>query len=292
MVFVMEWTMKIVTNIEELRILLAESPKPIGLVPTMGFLHEGHLSLMQECRRDNATVVASIFVNPTQFGPNEDLDKYPRDIARDEAMLTQAGVDFLFYPTVDEMYPQGFATSIHLKNITEGFCGASRPGHFDGVALVVTKLFNIVQPQTAYFGLKDYQQFQVIKRFVADLNINVRLVGMPIVREVDGLAMSSRNVYLSAADRKAALSLSASFKLIEDLLAQNKPLAEVKAAAQALIASQSDTAVEYLDFAKIDSLQPITEAEYAAQISFVCLIAAKVGKTRLIENKVFIRQLT
>ncbi|MDR2869050.1 MAG: pantoate--beta-alanine ligase [Deferribacteraceae bacterium] len=275
--------MQIITSINELRATLSASESPIGLVPTMGFLHDGHLALMQEARKHNKTVVASIFVNPTQFGPNEDFDKYPRDIARDEALLTQAGVDILFYPSVQEMYPAGAATTIHVTGVSEGFCGASRPVHFDGVALVVTKLFNIVSPQNAYFGLKDYQQFQVIRRFVKDLNIDVKLTGVPIVREADGLALSSRNVYLSADERRSALSLSASFELITRLLAEKKPLDEIKKAAIDFIHSHPHTAVEYLDFADPDSLQLV----HSGEAHFVCLMAVRVGKTRLIDNKLF-----
>lgn len=206
--------MVVIERIGELKDSLSsarQAGKTIGFVPTMGYLHEGHLSLMRQAKSENNLVVASIFVNPIQFGPNEDFASYPRDLARDSRLAKDAGVDILFVPTVEEMYPRGHAkllTSVDVSKVSEGLCGVSRPGHFRGVATVVTKLFNIVQPGVAYFGQKDAQQVVVIKRMVEDLNMDIRIFAAPIVREPDGLAMSSRNVYLNPAEREAALVLS------------------------------------------------------------------------------------
>ncbi len=190
---------------------LKRQGRSVGLVPTMGFLHEGHKSLMDRARRENDILVASVFVNPTQFGPEEDLEAYPRDIERDKDVMESAGVDYVFYPTVEEMYPQGFSTYVNVEgSLTSRMCGASREGHFRGVATVLSKLFNICVPDRAYFGMKDAQQVSVVQRMVEDMNFDLDIVPCPIVREPDGLALSSRNTYLDAQQRKDALILSKS----------------------------------------------------------------------------------
>jgi len=194
--------------------------KVIAFVPTMGYFHEGHLSLMREGRERGDVLVVSIFVNPTQFGPGEDFDRYPRDMERDLRMAEEVGVDVIFAPTVEEMYPEGYQTYVEVEKVTKYLCGLSRPGHFRGVTTVVTKLFNIVKPHVALFGQKDYQQLITIERMVKDLNMDVEIVGMPTVREEDGLAASSRNVYLSPEERKAALSLYRSLRRAEELFSE------------------------------------------------------------------------
>jgi pantoate--beta-alanine ligase len=196
--------MKIISTVKEMQqtaLALKREGKSISFVPTMGFLHDGHASLMREGRKRGDVLVLSIFVNPIQFGQNEDLDRYPRNLEGDCSIADEAGVDIVFTPTAAEMYPEGFQTSISVKHVSQPLCGASRPGHFDGVSTVVAKLFNIVMPDAALFGCKDFQQLAVIRRMVADLSIPVEVIGMPIIREPDGLAMSSRNVYLSAQER-------------------------------------------------------------------------------------------
>lgn len=202
--------MVVVQKIQEMKEIakkLKKEGKSIGFVPTMGYLHEGHLSLVRLSKQQNDITIMSIFVNPIQFGPNEDYDRYPRDFERDKSLAEKEGVDYIFYPSVEEMYPEDFKTVVSVKKITEIMCGKSRPGHFDGVATVVLKLFNIVNPDRAYFGQKDAQQLAVIKQMVKDLNLDVEIVPCPIVREQDGLAMSSRNVYLSEEERKSATVL-------------------------------------------------------------------------------------
>jgi len=197
--------MRVIETISDLKAIIRTQKnlgRVIGLVPTMGYLHEGHLSLVNMSRQNNDYTVMSIFVNPTQFGPNEDFDRYPRDLERDLKLAEAAGVDVVFAPSVKEMYPDGYKTYVNVEGITEVLCGKSRPGHFRGVTTIVTKLFNIVEPHRAYFGQKDAQQVAVIKKMVKDLNMNVEIITCPIVREEDGLAMSSRNVYLSPEERK------------------------------------------------------------------------------------------
>ena len=215
--------MKVCRTVAELRSELdpaRKGGKSIGLVPTMGFLHAGHLALIQRARTENQVVVVSIFVNPTQFGPQEDLDRYPRDLPRDLGLCDEAGVDLVFSPESAEMYPEGFQTYVEVEGLSQGLCGARRPGHFRGVATVVTKLFAIVQPDRAYFGEKDAQQLRVIRRMVRDLNLPLAVVPVPTVREPDGLALSSRNVYLNPEERRAALVLHRSLVLAADLAAR------------------------------------------------------------------------
>lgn len=256
----------------------------IGFVPTMGYLHEGHLSLVRQAKKENDKVVVSIFVNPLQFGPNEDLDKYPRDLERDKALLEKEGVNVLFYPSVEEMYPKDFLTKVSVRKITEVLCGASRPGHFDGVCTVVTKLFNIVKPDNAYFGKKDYQQLKVIERFVKDLDMDVNIVGMPIVREPDGLAMSSRNVYLSEEERKSALSLNKSFKVVEDALAKGvRSAEEIRKRVIDFISSHPYTKIDYVEIVDPETLEKVVEIKS----NFLLALAVFVGKARLIDNNIF-----
>ncbi|MBD3181848.1 pantoate--beta-alanine ligase, partial [Candidatus Poribacteria bacterium] len=213
--------MKIITSTSEIQKYCMEKRvegKTIGIVPTMGFFHEGHLSLMRQAREENDVVVTSIFVNPTQFGPSEDYEAYPRDLERDSEMARKIGVDVIFSPQVKDMYPTGYATFVNVEGITDKMCGASRPTHFRGVTTVVTKLFNLMIPQRAYFGQKDAQQSIVIKRMNQDLNFGIDIVVLPIVREADGLAMSSRNKYLSEDERKAALQLNKSLLKAKELI--------------------------------------------------------------------------
>ncbi len=277
--------MRVIRNIKEMQSIassLKKVGKVIGFVPTMGFLHEGHLSLVRRAKRENDVVVVSIFVNPIQFGAGEDFKRYPRDIERDVAILRSEGVDFLFLPSAEEMYPEGFSTYVDVIGITEGLCGAKRPGHFKGVATVVTKLFNIVQPDRAYFGRKDYQQLKVIERLVKDLNFNVQVVGCPIVRESDGLAMSSRNVYLSREERKSALSLFNSLLLAKELIEGGERRAEVlKEKMKNYILSHPDVRkIDYIEIVDSETLKPVEEIGRGTLIA----LAVFVGNARLIDN--------
>ncbi|MDK2791840.1 MAG: pantoate--beta-alanine ligase [Deferribacteres bacterium] len=279
--------MKVVKKIDELRNVIKQEKingNKIGFVPTMGYLHDGHLSLIKKSKEDNDVTVCSIFVNPTQFGPGEDLDKYPRDIERDMKLLKENKCDILFYPDVKEMYPNGFYTKVTLSILTDKLCGKSRPGHFDGVATVVTKLINIVNPDSAYFGMKDYQQLLVIKRVVEDLNLDVNIVGCPIVRENDGLAMSSRNVYLTEKERESALSLSKSFKLVSQLIEKGiKNPQEIKQEVCKFIETHPFTKIDYVELVDIDTLENLNELKD----KFLLALAVFVGKARLIDNKIF-----
>jgi pantoate--beta-alanine ligase len=255
--------------------------KRIGFVPTMGYLHEGHLTLMREARRECDFVVVSIFVNPTQFGPNEDFDRYPRDLERDAKLCATVPVDIIFHPSVAEMYPTGNTTNIHVSKLTEGLCGASRPGHFDGVATVVTKLFNIVKPDIAFFGQKDAQQVAVIRRMVWDLNMDLEIRPVPIVREADGLALSSRNIYLSPEQRQAALVLSRSVKLAQERVAAGeRDMGALKAAVRAMIAAEPLSDIDYVEIVDYDTLAPIDRLEGKGLLA----LAVRFGKTRLIDN--------
>ncbi len=256
----------------------------VALVPTMGYLHEGHLSLIQKARRNADRVIVSIFVNPTQFGPHEDFDRYPRDPERDARLCEEAGADALFLPGTSEMYPQGYATYVNVEGpLTETLCGASRPGHFRGVATVVTKLFAICEPDVAVFGQKDAQQVAVIRRFTADLNLPVRILVAPIVREKDGLAMSSRNVYLSDEERRQALSLSASLRLAQDLFAGGERKSEfLLGAVTRTISTEPLASLEYARLVDMSSLEPITTIEKPALLA----LAVRFGGTRLIDNTI------
>jgi pantoate--beta-alanine ligase len=261
---------------------LKKEGKSVGLVPTMGYLHEGHLSLVREARRNNDLVVVSIFVNPTQFGPNEDLASYPRDFERDAALLDREGVDFIFAPEAEDMYPSGYATYVDVEGeLTGRLCGASRPGHFRGVATVVSKLFNIVAPERAYFGIKDAQQVAVIRRMAMDLNFDLEIVACPIVRETDGLALSSRNVYLSEAERTDALVLSQSLFMAKDLIGAGERSAEaVRRAIAERIGAVSSAVIDYIEIVDAMTLAPVDVLSGKILIA----LAVKVGKPRLIDN--------
>jgi pantoate--beta-alanine ligase len=258
----------------------------IGFVPTMGYLHEGHLSLVKRAKAECDVVVMSIFVNPLQFGPNEDYDRYPRDLERDVALAEEAGVDFLFHPSVNEMYPTKPLTLVQVSKLTDRLCGASRPGHFDGVATVVTKLFNIVQPDRAYFGLKDAQQVAVITQMVRDLNFPVEIVPCETVRETDGLAKSSRNVYLSAEERKQATVIWQALREAKEALMDQKwnTAEEVNAYVRQRIETQPLAKIDYVETLTYPELEPPGDL-YQQPI----LIAAAVwfGSTRLIDNILF-----
>lgn len=276
-----------INTIKDLRGALKEERrrgKSIGFVPTMGYLHEGHLTLMREAKKRADIVVASIFINPTQFGPNEDLDKYPRNIERDRQMAGEAGVDHLFVPTVDEIYPEGYATYVNVGGGLDGvLCGKNRPGHFRGVATVVAKLLNIVQPDIAFFGEKDWQQLTIIKRMVCDLNIDVEIAQVPTVREKDGLAMSSRNSYLSPQERETALVISRALKQARDMARSGENDAQkIMASLRQMIAEQELIELDYLEICDPVSLNPVEDIKGDALVA----IAARAGSTRLIDNTI------
>nr|WP_201468512.1 pantoate--beta-alanine ligase [Microbacterium hydrocarbonoxydans] len=276
--------MKILRTIAEVRAAVRSARsegESVGLVPTMGAFHEGHLSLMRRACAENGLVVVSLFVNPTQFGANEDLSTYPRDEARDAALADAAGVDILFAPAPAEIYPHGFATTIHVAGITEVLDGASRGAHhFDGVATVVTKLFGIVAPDVAYFGQKDAQQVLVVRRVVRDLDLDVRIVACPIVREADGLAMSSRNVYLDADARVRATALNRALSAADAVVASgNRGGDSILSAARSVLEDAAIDA-EYLELRDAETLQPMDAVERDALL----LVAARVGDARLIDN--------
>ncbi|MFC6052676.1 pantoate--beta-alanine ligase [Acinetobacter sp. Ac_877] len=253
--------------------------KIIGLVPTMGNLHQGHLNLVREAREKCDIVVVSIFVNPIQFGPNEDYDSYPRTLEQDSKLLEEVGCDFIFAPSVEQMYGnQPRLTNISVSDITADLCGLQRPGHFDGVAVVVTKLFNIVRPNFAFFGEKDFQQLAVIRQFVRDLNMQIEIVGVPIARAEDGLALSSRNGYLSEENRQIAPTIHQALKIAEQDLQQGKKLADVLANIASTL-TQAGFVVDYVE-ARTPELQKIEEFNQ----NIVLFVAAKIGVTRLIDN--------
>ncbi|OGN74420.1 MAG: pantoate--beta-alanine ligase [Chloroflexi bacterium GWB2_49_20] len=272
-----------VTSLSELRNARATLPEPIGLVPTMGFLHAGHLSLVRQARQDCASVVVSIFVNPVQFGPAEDLSKYPRDLQRDLQLLTSAGVDLVWTPTPREMYPDGYQTWISLDELVKPLEGAMRPGHFRGVATVVGKLFNCVQPQKAYFGQKDAQQAAVIRRMTNDLNFPVEIIICPIVRADDGLAMSSRNVYLNAEERQAATVLYRSLNAARAAFDKGERDANtLRRIMTDTINSEPLASLQYVSCANYDTLIELEAITGKSLLS----MAVFLGKTRLIDNMV------
>ena len=279
--------MKIITDISEMQVLALSERKAgstIAFVPTMGYLHEGHASLMREGRRRGKVLVVSIFVNPNQFGAGEDFAAYPRDMERDARIASECGVDVIFAPEAAKMYPEGFQTHVEVEQISLPLCGEKRPGHFRGVTTVVAKLFNIVQPHTALFGNKDYQQLAVIRRMVADLNIPVEIIGMPIVREADGLAMSSRNVYLSEAERSSALCLSRSISVAREAFRSGERNTLIlKDKVLSIIDAESCVNIEYADFRDGDSLEEVNMADDRTLLA----LAVKIGKTRLIDNCIF-----
>ena len=259
---------------------LRRDGKSVALVPTMGALHDGHMALVEEGRRRAKHVVVSIFVNPRQFGPNEDLDAYPRREATDAHMLQEAGADILWAPTVDVMYPASFSTNISLSGVTEGLDGAARPGHFDGVATVVTKLFNQVQPDVALFGEKDYQQLAVIRQMVIDLNLPVEIVGLPTQRAEDGLALSSRNTYLTEEERKQALALPRALGEAKRQMEKGASVDSALAKAIAMLANHGFDPIDYVTLCDAATLEPMTVLDRPARL----LGAAKMGGTRLIDN--------
>ncbi len=275
--------MKVVSTIAEFRVERARLGD-LGFAPTMGYLHEGHISLMKRAKEECGAAAASIFVNPTQFGPNEDLSRYPRDLPRDLSLLEAAGVDLVFTPEPAEMYPEGFDTSITVGAVSEGLEGGSRPGHFNGVATVVAKLLNIVQPTRAYFGQKDAQQAAVIRKLALDLSIPAQIVICPTVREPDGLAMSSRNVYLSPADRQSARVLFRALTLARILVERGERKAEaVREAMRRTIAEEPSAEVDYVSLT--DNLT-LKEIEDRLSGEVLASMAVRFGKTRLIDNLV------
>ena len=276
--------MQVIDTVAKLREQVAAARatgKRIGLVPTMGYLHAGHLSLVHAARRECAVVVMSIFVNPKQFGPQEDFATYPRDMERDLTLAQEAGVDMVFAPPVDEVYPDGFHSEVIVHGLTESLCGASRPGHFDGVTTVVAKLFNMVAPDRAYFGQKDYQQVIVIQKMVSDLNMPLTVIACPIVREDDGLAMSSRNAYLSEEERRAALVLSQALHLAaERVAAGERHGPRLAAAVRECIAAESLARIDYVTVCDPQTLQAVETCTG----TIVVALAVFIGATRLIDN--------
>lgn len=275
--------MKIVGTVKEVREQVKEWKKQglsVGFVPTMGYLHEGHKSLMDAARKGNDKVVVSIFVNPMQFGPTEDLATYPRDLDHDATLCESAGVDLIFHPEAEEMYEKDFCSFVDMTGLTEGLCGKTRPIHFRGVCTVVNKLFNIVTPDHAYFGQKDGQQLAVIKRMVRDLNMDIEIVGCPIIREEDGLAKSSRNTYLSSEERKAALILSKTVALGKELAKTEKDANKVVEAMKKNIETEPLAKIDYVEAVDALSMAPVEKLEGTCMLA----MAVYIGKTRLIDN--------
>lgn len=276
--------MEVVSTVKEVRDRVKawkKEGRTVGLVPTMGYLHEGHGSLIKKARENNDKVVVSIFVNPMQFGPTEDLASYPRDLEKDSKFCESLGADLIFHPDPSEMYHEGFSSYVDMSVLTEELCGLSRPVHFRGVCTVVTKLFNIVTPDRAYFGEKDAQQLAIIKHMVDDLNMDIEIVGCPIVREEDGLAKSSRNTYLSPEERKAALVLSRSIKLGREMVEQGeKDAKKVIEAMTKNIESEPLAKIDYVKIVDALTMQQIPTIDRP----ILCAIAVYIGKTRLIDN--------
>lgn len=275
--------MKQISTVAEMRRALAGVHGSVGLVPTMGFLHAGHMALVERARAENDIVVVSIFVNPTQFGPGEDFERYPRDEKRDLAMLRKAGVDFVFTPEPSEVYPEGFSTYVTVEGLSEKLEGAFRPGHFRGVATVVSKLFNIIPATRAYFGQKDAQQVVVIRRMAADLNFPHEIVVVPTVREPDGLALSSRNVYLNAEERQSALVLSRALFLAKEMHEKGERSAvEIRTAMRAMLEAEPGVKTDYVTVSDPETLEEVDRIDGRVLVA----LAARVGKTRLIDNLV------
>ncbi|MFC2008118.1 pantoate--beta-alanine ligase [Chloroflexota bacterium] len=275
--------MKVIETIANMRQLRQQLTEPVGFVPTMGYLHEGHLSLVRHARGENASVVVSIFVNPTQFGPQEDFKRYPRDPDRDLAMLEKEKTDIVFMPSVADMYVDQFDSWVEVGSLTQRLEGASRPTHFRGVTTVVAKLFNIIEPTRAYFGQKDAQQAAVIKKMVADLNMNLKVVTLPTLREPDGLAMSSRNMYLNPEQRQAAVVLHQALSLAQKLFSQGEKSAPtIRQQMTDLIQKEPLTEINYVSIAHAEILNELETVSPPALVS----LAVKVGKTRLIDNVV------
>lgn len=278
--------MKIIKSVRDMQAYSEEARargKTVGFVPTMGYLHEGHLSLVRASKKDCDLSVVSIYVNPTQFGPSEDLDRYPRDLMRDQQLLGREGTEVLFYPDNESMYPPGFQTEVRVKSITDSLCGVSRPWHFPGVALIVAKLFNMVKPHKAYFGQKDYQQAQVIRRMAMDLNFDLEVVVCPIVRESDGLAMSSRNAYLSDPERDQAVVLSQALEEANRLVLEGeKETARILERMVSILGRASLAKIDYCEVVDAETVHPIARIERKA----VAALAVFLGKTRLIDNHI------
>lgn len=276
--------MIIIRSPEKFTITLRESRckgKSIGFVPTMGALHKGHLSLIRQARKENDRVAVSIFVNPVQFGPKEDFNRYPRPIKKDISLCAQAGVDFVFFPTISSMYPEGFNTYVCVEGLSNALCGRLRPGHFRGVATIVAKLFNIVNPDTAYFGQKDAQQAIIIKKMASDLNMPVKIKIMPTVREDSGLAMSSRNIYLSLKERQDAVVLYQALNLAGSLIKQgNRNPSDIIRNMKRLINQKKTVRIQYISIVDLKDLKPVDRIEDKVLIA----LAVWVGKTRLIDN--------
>ncbi|MFN3739066.1 MAG: pantoate--beta-alanine ligase [Thermodesulfovibrionales bacterium] len=278
--------MKVIENIKEMqghsKALILQG-KRIGFVPTMGALHEGHLSLVRQARKDNDIVVVSIFVNPIQFGPQEDFARYPRDLEGDREKLKSESVDVLFYPDMKDMYPEGYKTYVEVEGLSERLCGAFRPGHFRGVTTVVTKLFHIVKPHRVYFGSKDYQQTVIIKKMVQDLNMDIEIITCPTVREADGLAMSSRNLYLNSAERKAATVIYRTLLEAEKLIREFRNPGEVRNIM--LDRLKGEPLVSSIDYAGLYDPETLEDIkDYSEMKEILIAIALRIGNTRLIDN--------
>lgn len=275
--------MKIVNTVAEVREQVKEWRKQgltVGLVPTMGYLHEGHKSLIDRAVADNDRAVVSVFVNPMQFGPSEDLESYPRDMDRDAALCEDAGASLIFHPEPSEMYHDDFSSFVDMSTLTGGLCGKTRPIHFRGVCTVVSKLFNIVTPDRAYFGQKDAQQLAIIRKMVQDLNFDIEIVGCPIIREEDGLAKSSRNTYLSDEERKAALCLSRSVKLGQEIIHAGISAEELLGKMRAVIEKEPLAKIDYVSMVDALTMQPVEKADHNVLVA----MAVYIGKTRLIDN--------
>ncbi|MCX7975145.1 MAG: pantoate--beta-alanine ligase [Candidatus Aminicenantes bacterium] len=281
--------MQIVATISEMKAITKkkrEEGKRIGFVPTMGYLHECHLSLVRARRQENDVAIVSIFVNPIQFGPNEDFNCYPRDLERDRLLLEKEGVDYLFYPSVQEMYPPDYKTYVEVTELQDGLCGRSRPGHFRGVATVVLKLFNIISPDVAYFGQKDAQQTVIIRQMVRDLNLGIEIKIMPIVRDEDGLALSSRNTYLSLEERKASLAIPRGLQEAAQLIERGiRDCTVIKKRIEEIIKSEPALRIDYVEIVDPENLKPLERIDKEALIA----LAVYCGQTRLIDNlKIFL----
>ena len=276
--------MKIVKTVDEVRAQVKEWRKEglsVGLVPTMGYLHEGHQSLIKKSVEQNDRTVVSVFVNPMQFGPTEDLESYPRDLEADARLVESTGGDLIFNPEPEEMYKDGFCSFVNMTGLPDALCGLTRPVHFKGVCTVVNKLFNIVKPDRAYFGEKDAQQLAIIMRMVKDLNMDIEIVGCPIIREADGLAKSSRNIYLTPEERKAAVILSKSVALGKKMVAEGeKDAKKIVTAMKELINSEPLANIDYVEMVDMDTMKAIDEVKGHV----LCAMAVKFGKARLIDN--------
>jgi pantoate--beta-alanine ligase len=280
--------MKVIKKINEMRNAVSgikSRGMSIGFVPTMGYLHEGHLSLARESLRKVDVTVVSIFVNPAQFGPTEDFKEYPRDLNRDSEVLEREGVDYLFVPEADEIYPQGYKTFVEVHDLKDKLCGRSRPGHFRGVCTVVLKLFNIINPDISFFGQKDYQQAVILKRMDKELNLGVKIEVLPIIREADGLALSSRNKYLTREERKAALILSKSLKEAKSMLEKGeRDSAAIIKEMKEMIGRESLAKIDYVEIVDMDNLDPVAKIEKQA----LAAVAVFIGKIRLIDNTILL----